>query len=291
MVDTCQAATIANAIQAPRIITIGSSRKGENSYSYESDRRLGVAVIDRFSYSLNLFFRSRVGVIAGNHVDHVDDVGSALPSSTSISSSTSSSSSSQHVLDKLHELTLQDLLDGLDPHFMYSRVGVHLSPHARQPRDIPLIDFFGNGGLSRDGHSDDRSNDRGNVDEGQRARGSGSTMEVMKEDRTHQDVNTSGASVSRVLSFRDPPVSKVVQPAQHLEHGHHHQHQHHHRHGDHRPQQSYLVDHTFRKRVQAQYDPYSYATLHELFTHPYHLFLILTLLFGCLCVRRGRYCI
>ena len=132
IVDTCQAATLANAIVAPRVIAIGSSRKGENSYSYEANSRLSVAVVDRFSHSVNEFFRDKIGIIAGNH-HHTDDQ----------EIQRTNSADEKRVYQKLLSLTLQDLLNALDPNFLYSQVGVTLSPGARHPRDVPLMDFFG----------------------------------------------------------------------------------------------------------------------------------------------------
>lgn len=60
ILDTCQAATIANHITAPNITIMSSSLKGENSYSYFSNDAVGVSVIDRFVYSVDKFFREQV---------------------------------------------------------------------------------------------------------------------------------------------------------------------------------------------------------------------------------------
>lgn len=48
--DTCQAATLFDHIYSPHVISVGSSLKGENSYSHHSDSELGITVIDRFTY-------------------------------------------------------------------------------------------------------------------------------------------------------------------------------------------------------------------------------------------------
>eukprot|EP01062_Namystynia_karyoxenos_P067156 TRINITY_DN61038_c0_g1_i1.p1 TRINITY_DN61038_c0_g1~~TRINITY_DN61038_c0_g1_i1.p1 ORF type:complete len:426 (+),score=107.60 TRINITY_DN61038_c0_g1_i1:72-1280(+) len=50
MVETCQAATLLNRFHAPNLIGIGSSLKGENSYSHHNDEDLGLAVMDRWTY-------------------------------------------------------------------------------------------------------------------------------------------------------------------------------------------------------------------------------------------------
>jgi len=50
MVDTCQANTLYNRFYSPNILAIGSSRIKENSYSHHVDYKLGLTVIDRFTY-------------------------------------------------------------------------------------------------------------------------------------------------------------------------------------------------------------------------------------------------
>ena len=37
MVDTCQAGSLSNALESPKVVTIGSSKTGENSYAHHSD--------------------------------------------------------------------------------------------------------------------------------------------------------------------------------------------------------------------------------------------------------------
>ncbi|KAJ4782225.1 GPI-anchor transamidase [Rhynchospora pubera] len=56
MVDTCQAATLFSQLQSPGVVTIGSSMKGENSYSHHLDPDVGVSVVDRFTFYTLAFF-------------------------------------------------------------------------------------------------------------------------------------------------------------------------------------------------------------------------------------------
>lgn len=56
LVDTCQAATLAQAIRSPRVLALSSSDAGENSYSLFADPEIGVHVIDRFTYHVLDFF-------------------------------------------------------------------------------------------------------------------------------------------------------------------------------------------------------------------------------------------
>lgn len=58
MIDTCQAATLLENIYSPNVISIGSSVKGESSYSHHSDAEIGVTVIDRFTFHTLEFFES-----------------------------------------------------------------------------------------------------------------------------------------------------------------------------------------------------------------------------------------
>ncbi|KAJ3691993.1 hypothetical protein LUZ60_012343 [Juncus effusus] len=56
MVDTCQAATLFSQLQSPGVLAIGSSMKGENSYSHHLDSDIGVSVVDRFTFYTLAFF-------------------------------------------------------------------------------------------------------------------------------------------------------------------------------------------------------------------------------------------
>ncbi|KAJ2302509.1 glycosylphosphatidylinositol anchor biosynthesis [Coemansia sp. RSA 2706] len=58
VIDTCQANTMFSKFYAPNVLSIGSSKKGENSYSHFHDRDIGVSVIDRFTYYNLKFFES-----------------------------------------------------------------------------------------------------------------------------------------------------------------------------------------------------------------------------------------
>ncbi|CAH9091120.1 unnamed protein product [Cuscuta epithymum] len=56
MVDTCQAATLFSQLHSSGVVAIGSSKKGENSYSHHLDSDVGVSVIDRFTFYTLAFF-------------------------------------------------------------------------------------------------------------------------------------------------------------------------------------------------------------------------------------------
>eukprot|EP00256_Glycine_max_P035572 XP_006582081.1 GPI-anchor transamidase isoform X2 [Glycine max] len=56
MVDTCQASTLFSQLHSPGVLAIGSSKKGENSYSHHLDSDVGVSVVDRFTFYTLAFF-------------------------------------------------------------------------------------------------------------------------------------------------------------------------------------------------------------------------------------------
>ncbi|XP_058084757.1 uncharacterized protein LOC131232500 isoform X2 [Magnolia sinica] len=56
MVDTCQAATLFSQLPSPGVLAIGSSMKGQNSYSHHLDSDVGVSVVDRFTFYTLAFF-------------------------------------------------------------------------------------------------------------------------------------------------------------------------------------------------------------------------------------------
>ncbi|CAG8797347.1 21652_t:CDS:2 [Gigaspora margarita] len=104
MIDTCQANTMYSQIYSPNILSTGSSKLGENSYSHHMDTDIGVAVIDRFTY-YNLEFLEKI--------------------------------------DMQSKSTLQDLFDSYDPSLIHSTPGVR-SDLFRRPLDKVLVtDFFG----------------------------------------------------------------------------------------------------------------------------------------------------
>jgi glycosylphosphatidylinositol transamidase (GPIT) subunit GPI8 len=55
-VDTCQAGSLFNQLDSKNSLAIGSSRTGENSYAYGTDNKIGVSLIDRFTFSTLEFF-------------------------------------------------------------------------------------------------------------------------------------------------------------------------------------------------------------------------------------------
>ncbi|KAJ1900448.1 glycosylphosphatidylinositol anchor biosynthesis [Kickxella alabastrina] len=104
VIDTCQANTMFSKFYSPNILSIGSSRKGENSYSYFHDYDLGVSVIDRFTYYNLEFFES---------------------------------------VDMSSKRTMADLVGAYNTTLIYSHPGVRTDLYSRKLNETYLTDFFG----------------------------------------------------------------------------------------------------------------------------------------------------
>jgi len=109
LADTCQASTLAAHITSPRVTTISSSAKGENSYAYHTSPDLGIATVDRFTLATLQFFQKHV-----------------LPGQT-------------------HPVPLQRYLAALDPRFLHSNAGAAQSPASRPLHRQDARSFFSDG--------------------------------------------------------------------------------------------------------------------------------------------------
>ncbi|KAL3673380.1 hypothetical protein V7S43_001095 [Phytophthora oleae] len=107
MVDTCQAGSLSNALESPKVVTIGSSQTGENSYAHHSDLELGLSVIDRFTFStLDYLQRMKVG-------------------------------------DSIRNGTLRDLFNFYDPKMLLSTPDYRTDILGRSIDEVPITDFLG----------------------------------------------------------------------------------------------------------------------------------------------------
>ncbi|ETI48964.1 hypothetical protein, variant [Phytophthora nicotianae CJ01A1] len=107
MVDTCQAGSLSNALESPKVVTIGSSQTGENSYAHHSDFELGLSVIDRFTFStLDYLQRMKVG-------------------------------------DSIRNGTLRDLFNFYDPKMLLSTPDYRTDILGRPIDEVPITDFLG----------------------------------------------------------------------------------------------------------------------------------------------------
>ncbi|OIT26150.1 PREDICTED: putative GPI-anchor transamidase [Nicotiana attenuata] len=104
MVDTCQAATLFSQLQSPGVLAIGSSMKGENSYSHHLDADVGVSVIDRFTFYTLAFFE-RVNMYAN--------------------------------------ASLGSLFSSYNPNMLMSTAYYRTDLYPRQLEEVPVTNFFG----------------------------------------------------------------------------------------------------------------------------------------------------
>ena len=123
MVESCEASTLIELIDAPGIIATGSSIRGEMSFSYSNDYAMGQPVIDRFS-KLTLEF--------------CEDLGHSQPAPGRKGSHRLTTSSA----------TLADLFkvytyEAMDCTFTYRMTGGRGGYRQRALNQTPLIDFLG----------------------------------------------------------------------------------------------------------------------------------------------------
>lgn len=104
MVDTCQAATLFNQLQSPGVLAIGSSMKGENSYSHHLDSDVGVSVVDRFTYYTLAFFER---------------------------------------LNMYDNASLSSLFNSYNPNLLMSTAYYRTDLYQRNLEEVPVINFFG----------------------------------------------------------------------------------------------------------------------------------------------------
>ncbi|KAI0738307.1 peptidase C13 family-domain-containing protein [Daedaleopsis nitida] len=104
MIDTCQANTMYSRFYTPNVLATGSSVIHENSYSYENDYDLGVAVIDSYTHYILEFLEG---------------------------------------INKTSQTTMEDLFNAYDPVKIRSHPGVRSDLFRRPVRDALVTDFFG----------------------------------------------------------------------------------------------------------------------------------------------------
>ncbi|DBA71030.1 TPA: hypothetical protein ACH3X2_011458 [Trebouxia sp. C0005] len=102
--DTCQAASLYGSIRSPNIVSMASSKIGEDSLSHHVDYNVGVSVIDRFTYYMLDFFQG-MG-----------------PDSTA---------------------TMQNLIDHVRPKRLHSTFNFKAEAFGRPMSNVLLTDFFG----------------------------------------------------------------------------------------------------------------------------------------------------
>lgn len=104
MVDTCQAATLFSQLHSPGVLAIGSSMKGENSYSHHLDSDVGVSVVDRFTFYTLAFFER---------------------------------------LNMYNNASLSSLFNSYNPNLLLSTAYYRTDLYQRRLEEVPVTNFFG----------------------------------------------------------------------------------------------------------------------------------------------------
>ncbi|XP_045461217.1 putative GPI-anchor transamidase [Harmonia axyridis] len=104
MLDTCQAASMYERFYSPNILAVGSSLVGEDSLSHHVDPAIGVYIIDRYTYYALAF------------LENID------------------ADSKRSMAEFLKVCTKKECM---------STVGVRRDLFKRNPKDVPITDFFG----------------------------------------------------------------------------------------------------------------------------------------------------
>lgn len=104
MVDTCQAATLFSQLRSSGVLAIGSSMKGENSYSHHLDSDVGVSVVDRFTYYTLAFFER---------------------------------------LNMYDKASLSSLFNSYNPKWLLSTAYYRTDLYQRHLQEVPVTNFFG----------------------------------------------------------------------------------------------------------------------------------------------------
>ncbi|XP_019417178.1 PREDICTED: putative GPI-anchor transamidase [Lupinus angustifolius] len=104
MVDTCQASTLFSQLHSPGVLSIGSSKKGENSYSHHLDSDVGVSVVDRFTFYTLAFFER---------------------------------------LNMYDNASLSSLFNSYNPNLLMSTAHYRTDLYQRKLEEVPVTNFFG----------------------------------------------------------------------------------------------------------------------------------------------------
>ncbi|XP_014205276.1 putative GPI-anchor transamidase [Copidosoma floridanum] len=104
IVDTCQASSMYEKFYSPNILAVASSLVGEDSLSHHVDPAIGVYIIDRYTYYALEFLET---------------------------------------VEPFSSKTLSEFLKVCPKHYCLSTVGVREDLFKRDPKTVPVTDFFG----------------------------------------------------------------------------------------------------------------------------------------------------
>jgi len=164
IVDTCQASTLGNYLEdAPAVTFISSSGLGENSFAYDTNHELGLAVADRFTYKLQQYLRRHREVHKAYLLAHAQRARDPTPlHSATPPQSAQFTGSEKAVLKKARKNavreageagaagvlpSVQDLTDYLrqasQRRFLHSTASLQQSSGSKRAKNMVLAEFFG----------------------------------------------------------------------------------------------------------------------------------------------------
>ncbi|THF97534.1 hypothetical protein TEA_001222 [Camellia sinensis var. sinensis] len=138
MVDTCQAATLFSQLQSPGVLTIGSSMKGENSYSHHLDSDVGVSVVDRFTFYTLAFFE-RLNIYDNAPLSRENFVSPAMMQVLSALSLVVWIQDTRVFLSTIK----WRLFGSYNPSMLMSTAYYRTDLYQRQLQEVPVTNFFG----------------------------------------------------------------------------------------------------------------------------------------------------
>jgi len=177
IIDTCQASTLGNYLQdAPGVTFIGSSGPGENSFAYDTNHELGLAVVDRFTHKLQQYLHK----YRDAHLAHLQKktcpgtstgagTGNGNGNGNAAAAGSASAGAAPSVQDFVNFLRQRE-----QRHFMHSTASLQQSAGARRAHSMVLADFFGGTGTGcpHDRNHDDHDRGRGDDTDTDAGRGS-----------------------------------------------------------------------------------------------------------------------
>ncbi|KAF1795336.1 GPI-anchor transamidase [Phytophthora cactorum] len=132
MVDTCQAGSLSNALESPKVVTIGSSQTGENSYAHHSDFEVRLLRLTLMCCCFVALTYCRAPCDAVGALGH-----------RSLHLSTLDYLQRMKVGDSIRNGTLRDLFNFYDPRMLLSTPDYRTDILGRSIDEVPITDFLG----------------------------------------------------------------------------------------------------------------------------------------------------
>jgi hypothetical protein len=150
-IDTCQAASLTHHITSPNVVSMASSRRGENSYALGGDGAVGVSTVDRFTAAVTNFASRAVVKPPGGVGGSGSANSAASASSSSLSRTITDTGGRMEPLKRsgtndrrgtVDEPCLSDLFASLRPQQLFSHPVLGRHNFSRSLDRVPVADFF-----------------------------------------------------------------------------------------------------------------------------------------------------